>query len=70
MGVVRKGPQGTPSLRPPFRQVKTESLVAMPLLRAQEPWSWSEKMNALGRTLEECNLWVKWLKLGPTGLFY
>lgn len=56
-----------------MRQVTAERLVALQPLRALALRSCglpSRETNAFGRTLQECNLWVKWLKLGPTGLFY
>lgn len=72
MGEGRKGVWGTPSRKLTFRQVRTERLVAMQPLRARALRSCGllSPENAFGRTLQECNLWVKWLKLGPMGLFY
>lgn len=73
VAVGRKGTWGTPSLKLGLRQVRTERLVATQLLHARVLRSCalpSQEMDAFGRTLQECNLWVKWLKLGPMGLFY
>lgn len=72
VGVGRKGSWRTPSLEVGLRQVRTDRLVAVQLLRARALSSSGlpgQEMNAFGRTLQECNLWVKWLKLGPMGLF-
>lgn len=73
VGVGRRGPWGTPSLELTLRQVTAEGLMAIRLLRARELRSCAlpgRETDAFGRPLQECNLWVKWLKLGPTGLFY
>lgn len=72
MGEGKKRGWGTPSLKFMLRQVSIERLVVMQLLcaRALRSCGLLSSENAFGRTLQECNLWVKWLKLGPTGLFY
>lgn len=64
---------GDPGSRARAQAGENRKLVAMQLLRARALRSRglpSQEMNAFGRTLQECNLWVKWLKLGPMGLFY
>lgn len=68
----REGACGNPSLKLTCRQVRIGRLGATQLLCAGELRSCGlpSPENAFGRTLQECNLWVKWLKLGPTGLFH